>query len=322
MTKSLPQAINVVITSVGSNTAISVIKALRHTFSNVTIVGVDINERHLCAGASLVDFFYTVPGCTYKEAYMKALTSIILQHSIHCLLPIHDLEIELLAQENDQLSINTFVAVNRWSIVEICNNKIKATDAAQAVGLKVPIIYTQPIQFKFPMIRKPVRGVSSSGITIIPDQQSYVSTDANKDFFYQEFIRGIEYTVDAYSTQDGIFYGGIVRQRIETKAGISTKGVTKRNDSLLEGSRKLLDHLKYRGASNLQFIERDGDYYFIEINPRFSGAGILSYEAGFNSPEYMLLEALGLPLPEFSHQKLKYDLYMSRYWQESFTFKQ
>jgi len=68
----------------------------------------------------------------------------------------------------------------------------------------------------------------------------------------------------------------------------------------------------------MQFIESKGIYYFIEINPRFAGAGILSYKANFNSPYYTILEACGHALPTIEDSNFIFDLKMVRFWEETF----
>ena len=69
----------------------------------------------------------------------------------------------------------------------------------------------------------------------------------------------------------------------------------------------------------IQFIVEDGVPYFIEINPRFSGAGILSYYAGLNSPLFTILEAVQSPLfHELKNIPIKKGIFMTRYWNEKF----
>ena len=315
---------NILITSVGSTTSISVIKALRKSEKNLIITGTDINEPHLCAGHQFVDNFIKTPPCTDTDSYIATIRDVVIDNQIDCLIPIHDLEIETISHHKGLLSKHTFIATNNPDIVNICNDKSLANEKAKLAGLLVPNTISMNAsnqQVHFPLIAKPTRGVSSRDIMIIPDQGTFDKYKNNKlgqGYIIQEFIDGDEYTVDTYSDYNAAFYGAVVRKRIETKAGISTKGVTLKNKTLVEYCKALLNYIGFQGAANIQFIERDGLFYFIEINPRFSGAGILSYESGFNSPYFTLLSASGENLPSFTDLNIVYNLYMTRYWEESF----
>lgn len=77
--------------------------------------------------------------------------------------------------------------------------------------------------------------------------------------------------------------------------------------------------LSFKGASNIQFMVENDEPYFIEINPRFSGGGILSYHAGLNSPLFTTLESIQSPLfDELKNRPIRKGVYMTRYWEEDF----
>lgn len=311
----------ILITSLGSNTAISVIKGLTIAKCKYELFGTDTNAYEDCAGASFVDHFFQIAPVTDEVNYEKSILNIIDEYKIDCVIPIHDLEVDchsILKQKYPEL---TFWSVNEQSIIKLCNNKFVASIKAKELGINVPQIYTGKTLDKFPVIAKPIGGVSSIGIRIINIQEEWDVFVANHDlskFIVQDFIIGQEYTVDCFSSYDGIFYGCMPRKRLETKSGISTKGVTVKNEKLQGLCCQFLNAIAYRGACNMQFIESEGTYYFIEINPRFAGAGILSYKANFNSPYFTILEAQNLTLPLIEKLKLNYNMKMVRFWEETF----
>jgi len=312
----------VLITSIGSNTAISFIKALRLVEENFEIYGIDNNEQSECAGFSFVDHFFKIPLVYNKVDYEKQLINIIEHNKIDCVVPIHDLEIEFHAELSRKYKDLVFWAVNSTEIIHLCNDKIQATSMAKNLGLKVPKVYSKSdLPEKFPVIAKPKNGVSSRGIMKISstnELDQFSGTYKFEDYIVQDFIEGLEYTIDCYSTYEGVFFGGIPRKRIETKAGISTKGVTVRNERLIELCKHFLNTMKFKGACNMQFMKCGDEYYFIEINPRFAGGGILGYRAGLNAPYFTLLEASGAELPSINSLDLKYNMKMVRYWEEDF----
>lgn len=312
---------NILVTSLGSNTSIGVIKALRlQNEVDIKIVGTDTNKPEFCAGYQFCDRFFTIDSTDDPANYKKQLIKIISEEQIECIIPIHDLEIELVSELSIEKPNLTFWAVNTPEIVSKCNHKINSHSFVKSLNIPVPNVYLDN-NIQFPVILKPVKGVSSQNVVKVNDANEldfFSKKLSGIPLFVQDFIEGEEYTVDTYSDYSGRFYGGVVRKRISTKSGISVKGEIIENQELLILSNDILTFLGYKGAANIQFIVKNCTPYFIEINPRFSGAGILSYKAGFNSPLFTVLEAKGKKLPSIDKIEINKNLKMSRYWEESF----
>ena len=314
----------VLVTAVGSNTAIGIIKALRLT-NDVYIVGIDVNKAHLCAGAKLVDEFVTTPVFSDKDAYTETLLNLVRNKKIACVIPVHDSEIEVVAEMKEAFPDATFWAVNSREIISVCNNKKLSNKKALEAGLKVPRWYDKIEQpsINCPVIVKPLDGVSSRGISKVESREELekILGEDEDDLIIQEFVEdAVEYTIDAYSTYGGKYYGCVVRERIETRNGMSTKGVVVDDAKLEMLVQDYLNKLGFKGMSNLQFFKKNEEFYFIEINPRFSGGGILSVAANFNSPAFTLMEAKGEALPAFDRVDIKTGLFMTRYYEESFAY--
>lgn len=306
----------ILVTSVGSNPAIGVIKMLKN--SEHFVFGVDSNYRHLCAGAGLVDGYFRLPLATDFESYKSKITRLIEEQSIQVVIPIHDLEAQVAAALKSE-SDTCFWLVNEPEVIDICNDKLKANLLCENLGIPVPDFgLVNSIKIEKPKyIVKPRNGVSSRGVYTISSEKELKKV--SKEFMIQEFIDfDVEYTVDCYSTKEGVFYGGVCRERIETKDGMSTKSKTVLNDKLISYSSLILDYLKFVGPSNLQFFKKNDEYYFVEINPRFAGAGILTFRSGFNIPKLAMKDIGNEKMPKWSDLTIKYDYYMTRYWEEVF----
>jgi carbamoyl-phosphate synthase large subunit len=320
----------ILITSIGSNTSISIIKALRmQNMLDLVIYGTDFNSSAYCAGSLLVDFFIQLPNSKDESEYETKLISLIRNEQIDLLIPIHDTEILLISKLKFKYPNLLNWCVNDESIINLCNNKKLSNDYSITNGIKTPENY----ELKFidkstfrdnEVIAKPFNGVSSFGIHILnnyDDFQQILNKIDPSIYIFQKKVYGVEYTVDCYSNNDGCFYGGLVRERIETKSGIAVKSKVVEFPQLLNICKIFLNKINYKGASNLQFIVNENDIFFIEINPRFSGAGILSYKAGFNSPLLTILESLNQKLPDFETLQIKYNLIMNRYWEETYSYE-
>jgi carbamoyl-phosphate synthase large subunit len=136
----------------------------------------------------------------------------------------------------------------------------------------------------------------------------------------QSLVTGQEYTVDLLCDFQGKVVNGVVRQRIETKSGVSYKGATVAPGTILQDAVQIAEKLPIVGPANLQCIVQHDKNYFIDINPRFSGALVLSIAAGFNSP----LELVRLSLGQETRQQIGHyqvGVRMFRYWEEVFVYE-
>ena len=134
----------------------------------------------------------------------------------------------------------------------------------------------------------------------------------------QTKITGREFTVDTLSGEDGRLYGAVPRWRTETKAGISTKGVTFEHAELVGKIAELLAVLKLAGPACVQgFLTEEGKVIFIEVNPRFSGGLPLSLASGADLVgEYLNRILGGMVRPE--RLRFRPGVTMLRYFNEVF----
>ena len=79
--------------------------------------------------------------------------------------------------------------------------------------------------------------------------------------------------------------------------GFMSYGRTEENQVVIEESLKLLRALDYRGLANIEFKyqPKDGNYYFMEMNPRLPWSTMLFAAAGVNLPNRAFLDLTGGP---------------------------
>lgn len=302
----------VLITSFGSNTSIGVAKCLKKKFR---IVGSDFHPYFLCNGFAFADELVQVPRFD-SDQYLSEMNRIVEKFQIDCIIPIHDKEIQVLSEAKKNKEITCEIATNRPEVIHICNDKEKSNEVFQNV-VEIPTVFKNLQDIQFPLIVKEKNGVSSKNIRIVlsPEELGIINFDHD---LVQEYIdNGKEYTVDCYTSylDDSIFYYSI-RKRIETKEGMSTKGEIVDIPLLGKLCQTIHEKLGYQGASNIQFIEKNGHFYFIEINPRFAGGGILTYVSGYNFPLMTLHEICFRET--LNPTKLEVGNKMVRYYNESF----
>jgi carbamoyl-phosphate synthase large subunit len=89
----------------------------------------------------------------------------------------------------------------------------------------------------------------------------------------------------------------VPHQRIETRGGEVSKGVTRKDSNLIDLAGSIAEKLPgARGALNVQcFLDSSGEIKVIELNARFGGGFPLANRAGAKFPRWMLESLLGIP---------------------------
>lgn len=122
----------------------------------------------------------------------------------------------------------------------------------------------------------------------------------------QEFIHGTEVNVTALGDGKGNMIGAVpMRKQYITDKGKAWAGISIDDKKLLSITQKVIRTTKWRGGLELEMIRTgEGEYYLLEINPRFPAWVYLAVGCGQNHPEALIKMALGLKVKPFS----KYDI--------------
>jgi carbamoyl-phosphate synthase large subunit len=321
--------VNVLITGIGSTTALSVIKGLRKQNEfDVFIVGTDVNDERNIAGSHFCDKFFKVPSAEREEEYINSLINIIKSESINLVIPIVDTELEVIAKYGDLIERFSYLLLSSYGTIITCNDKFKTYEFFNKFG--IPTLNTVLVErlsdienllsnssMKYPVIVKPRKGVSSRDIYEIQNRDELFLIKRVKDPIVQEKGTGQEYTIDVFCDAEKLI-SAVPRKRIETKAGISYKGKTEKDDKLIDYAREITEKLKIKGPANIQCFKNGDEIKFTEINPRFSGGLPLTIAAGVNTPLFALKMAVGEKLEPVNDFKI---VKMCRYWEEVFYYE-
>ena len=173
--------------------------------------------------------------------------------------------------------------------------------------------------FKDPIVIKPRLG-SGSRDTYIAEtcedaeyyRRSLLRRSLRLDqFLAQEFIDGLEYTVDVFAL-DGAVENAVIRSRREHR-GVSLRGETVHDDGIERVVRTLCGALKMDGLSNIQLIRREGTSYVTDINLRPSGTIMFSINAGVDLLGNVIERIEGRDISRYGRPRL---LKMARYLRE------
>src|SRR5579859_6751920 len=188
----------------------------------------------------------------------------------------------------------------------------------EGAGIKVPRTHiTRPEDdmaqvargFVYPSLIKPIHRYTA-GFPVETAKVLVAKSPAEAEAFFakypqmkgatlmQELIEGADDQVFQYTalvnTEGKIAAEATVRKLRQFPAGYGSMcyGQTEKNDALAVEGRKLILALGYRGLGSLEFKyrQRDGGYYFIEMNTRLPWYNGLFADAGVNLPYLAYLD--------------------------------
>jgi len=209
-------------------------------------------------------------------------------------------ELRALAAREEELEA---AGVGTWfpsaDALDRCLDKWRFAQTLRAAGVPTPPTALATANgIPGPWIVKPRRGRGSRDVHAVDTRR-----DVNwacrhvPDPIVQSRCRGREFTVDALVDRDGTLVGAVPRWRVETRAGISTKGLTFTDPAVLDATARALDGVGLRGVANVQgFLDRSGAATVVEVNPRFSGGLPLSLAAGADLVGEYVRVLHGLPV--------------------------
>lgn len=123
----------------------------------------------------------------------------------------------------------------------------------------------------------------------------------------QEFIQGAEYDIVALGDGTGELVGAVPMKKMQiTDHGKAWGGITIEDDSMSEFVRFVMRKLKWRGPCELEVmkVKHSGEFYLIEVNPRFPAWCYLATGAGQNLPWATVRLALGEKVQPFPSYKV------------------
>jgi carbamoyl-phosphate synthase large subunit len=271
----------VLVTGAGGAAGVAVLRAL--STAGVTTVAADPDP--LAAGRHLADADTAVPYAS-DPRFAANVVDAAVAHAVDAVICTVAEEMPTLSTVTDELAA---AGVSMWlspaDAVETCIDKQRFSKAAQSAGLPIPPTALGTADgIPGPWIVKPRFGRGSRDVRRVDTADALdVALRDTPDPIVQTRSGGREFTVDVLVDRDGHVAGAVPRWRIETKAGISTKGETFSDERVTGLVHRTVAALVLEGALNLQgFVTDDPEVpvVLIEVNPRFSGGLPLSLAAG------------------------------------------
>ena len=298
---SAAQRVRLLLTCIGRR--VELLRAFRRAGERLDlrleIHGADASP--LAPAIHLVDRPHVVPSIASGQ-YIAALLEIVRLEKIDLLIPLIDWELPPLAESARQFAdLGCRALISSEWVVQTCRDKLATYRVLTDAGIDTPQTWSlaDALALKrhyFPYFLKPRCGSAARGNYVVRGFDELQTFGRRvEDAIVQEFVQGLEHTLDIYTGFDGRPRCIVPRRRIEVRTGEVSKGVIVKDRSLMAVGRRAAEVLREcRGVITLQCIRTpQGRIRVIEINPRLGGGAPLSIHAGADFPRWILEELLG-----------------------------
>jgi carbamoyl-phosphate synthase large subunit len=230
--------------------------------------------------------------------YVRALAALVAEHDVRLVVPLTDLDQEIVSAARDELAPALVLAPSP----EVCRtmgDKYLAHRFFEAGGIPTPRTWLPddvPDDARYPLLVKVREGFGSRHIYHAEDgeQLAFHLGSTPVDSMVQERCLGEEFSIDVLCDLECRCLNAIPRSMIQSKGGESIKGRSLRDAELIAHGARVAETIGIVGPANIQcFREPDGSLPVTDVNPRFGGAFPLPLAAGSRYPELALELARG-----------------------------
>ena len=289
---------NILITSAGRR--VELIRAfqaeLKKKFPFSKVYTAEANPEWSSA-CRVSDKFFVIPKVD-NENYINSILELCIEEQIKIVVPTIDTELLVFSESKELfISNNIQLVVSDFDFISKCRDKRQTNIFFKDLNIEIPSAIDKKNP-SFPLFIKPYDGSLSKDIYLINSKEELTDSLLNNPkLMFMEYINPKdfhEYTIDAYYDKKSDLKCLVPRRRIEVRGGEISKGKTEK----LKFYKILKDKLSFikgaKGCLTIQFFvgKETEEIIGIEINPRFGGGFPLSYAAGANYPEYIILEYL------------------------------
>jgi carbamoyl-phosphate synthase large subunit len=237
--------------------------------------------------------------------YVPALAGLCEEHGVGAVLPLTDLDIEILARALEQQRLPALVP--SAEVARATYDKYEAHLLLKRLGLPSPptVLPEDDLEaLDYPVMVKPRRGSGARSIHLAHDAaQARFFIDYVRDapsgarpkglpgpepVMIQRAMGGDELSIDCLGDRAGRCLNAIPRTMLESRGGESIKGQVIHDEELIELGRRVMEALRVRGPATIQvFRDPDVGLGITDVNTRFGGA--------FPGPVYAALPGRSYP---------------------------
>jgi carbamoyl-phosphate synthase large subunit len=223
--------------------------------------------------------------------YVPALAQLCEEHGVGAVLPLTDLDIEVLARAREDGLLPALVPSSE--VARATYDKYETHLLLGRLGLPSPptaLPQDDLEALEYPVMIKPRRGSGARSIHPArdPAQARFFIDYVAEPTMVQRAMNGPELSVDCLGDREGRCLNAIPRTMLESRGGESIKGAVVHDAELIELGRRTMEGLGVRGPATIQvFRDPDMGLGITDVNTRFGGA--------FPAPVYAALPGRTYP---------------------------
>jgi carbamoyl-phosphate synthase large subunit len=253
---------------------------------HATAVAADPSQ--LAPAQYAADHRYAVPRID-DPGYVPALRELCERHRVRAVVPLTDLDLEVLAVARAAGELPAFVPDPE--IARATFDKYEAHLLLERLGLPTPptVLPGEPVE-SFPVMVKPRWGSGARSIHRAADSPAaeFFADYIDEPAMVQKLMDGPEFSIDTMSDLEGRCLNAIPRTMIESRGGESIKGTVISDHELVDLGRRVAEALRVRGPCTIQaFRDENIGLGITDVNTRFGGA--------FPAPMYAALPGRTYP---------------------------
>ncbi len=207
-------------------------------------------------------------------AYVPALQELCAEFGVGAVVPLTDLDLEILGQAREEGKLPGFVP--NGDVARATFDKYETHLLLQRLGLPSPptSLPGEPVD-SYPVMIKPRWGSGARSIHLAHDEREadFLAEYIREPAMVQRAMQGPEFSMDCLSDLDGRCLNVIPRTMIESRGGESIKGTVIADEELIDLGRRVVEALGCRGPCTVQaFRDKEIGLGITDVNTRFGGA--------------------------------------------------
>jgi len=265
---------------------------------HTTVVSVDPNPL---APAQYAATHRYAPPRIDDTGYVPFLAELCERHDVGAIVPLTDLDIEVLAHARQDGTLPAMVPAPE--VARATYDKYETHRLLERLGLpSPPTVLPGEEPSSYPVMVKPRRGSGARSIhpARTPEEAEFFTRYVDEPVMIQRLMDGEEFSMDCLGDRDGRCLNVIPRTMIESRGGESIKGTVIADPELIELGRSVMETLRVYGPCTVQaFRDSEVGIGITDVNTRFGGAFPAPMYAalpGRTYPELIVRMARGEPV--------------------------